>query len=496
MVIRVFAVLFLCVLSGSICSAERLNVVWIISDDLSPELGCYGYEGVETPNIDRLAAEGTRYELAFSTSPVCSASRTAFITGLYQNEIGGHHHRTWNMRSLPESVKPVTELMRNAGYFVTNGSGNGAADGTGGELGGKLRQGKIDYNFVFDKNEIFDGTDWRQRAERQPFFSQIQIKYPHRSFVSANKERPGARIPKFYPDHPVTRTDWGNYLASIEKLDQQVGEVVERLKADGLYETTAIFFFGDHGRPHMRGKQWLYDGGIHVPLIVRVPGKQPAVFEKQVSLLDLVPTTLAMANVDQREGLRGSNLFDETFDGYHAVFAARDRCGDANDRIRCARTRRWKYIVNMNPVGMDRPPSYSQMSGYKKMQYPVETLMAVMHAQGRLSGAQAEWFADERPREELYDLANDPDELRNLAGDAESRSRLLAMRSLLNDWQSGMDDLAGVPEGDADFIHGNMSKKRAAYERVMRRRGLDPQISDRKYLDWWKQELGLSATGD
>ena len=261
---RLIGVLALCFV-GAVDAADRLNVLWIIADDLSPELGCYGYEGVSTPNIDRLAAEGIRYDLAFSTSPVCSASRTAFITGKYQTEVGGHHHRTWNMQPLPKGVRPVTEIFRDAGYFASNGSGNGLAE--------TLRRGKVDYNFVHDAKTIFNGTDWRQREDGQPFFAQIQIKEPHRNFVMANVERPGVKIPAFYPDHPVTRVDWGNYLASIEKLDERVGEVVERLKRDDLYESTAIIFFGDHGRPHMRGKQWLYDGGIHVPLIVRVPSQ-------------------------------------------------------------------------------------------------------------------------------------------------------------------------------------------------------------------------------
>lgn len=464
--------------------AGRLNILWIIADDLSPELGCYGYEGVSTPNIDRLAAEGNRYELAFSTSPVCSASRTAFITGRYQNEVGGQHHRTWNMQPLPEGVRPVTEILREAGYFVTNGSGNG--------LDQSLRRGKVDYNFVHDAKTVFDGTDWRQRRADQPFFSQIQIKEPHREFVMANKERPGVKIPAFYPDHPVTRVDWGNYLASIEKLDQRVGEVVARLKADGLYDSTAIIFFGDHGRPHLRGKQWLYDGGIHVPLIIRVPGQTPAVFDGQVSLLDLVPTTLSMAKVKRPDDLRGVDLLDETFHGHPAIFAARDRCGDARDRIRCVRTPQWKYIVNMIPVGMSQRPRYAQMSGYKKLQYPVLTLMAVMHQQGRLRGAQAEWFAETRPPEELYDLVNDPNELHNLAEDPAHRDELLAMRSQLMDWQSHITDYADVPEGDAEFLDTNMAAKREYYEKVMTRRKLDPNISDAAYLRWWKGQLDIS----
>ncbi|MDA7920437.1 sulfatase-like hydrolase/transferase [Verrucomicrobiales bacterium] len=109
-------------------SDERPNVVWIISDDLGPELGCYGYPDVETPHLDRLAKEGTRFTNAFSTAPVCSASRTAFQTGLYQTTVGGHHHDTRDKKTLPEFATTVTEVMQGAGYFVSNGRGEKVPD--------------------------------------------------------------------------------------------------------------------------------------------------------------------------------------------------------------------------------------------------------------------------------------------------------------------------------------------------------------------------------
>lgn len=472
-----------CFSSLAVANERPLNVLWIVSDDLGPELGCYGYEGVSTPNIDRLAAEGTRFELAFATAPVCSASRSAFITGMYQNAIGSHHHRTWNVQPLPTPVVPVTQIFREHGYFASNASGNGLPE--------TLRRGKVDYNFEHDAKTVFDGTDWGQRAAQQPFFAQIQIKEPHRDFVSPNVERPGVKIPRFYPDHPITRVDWGNYLASIEQLDARVGDVLDRLEADGLAESTAVIFFGDHGRPHVRGKQWLYEGGIRTPLIVRVPGQKPATFEGLVSLLDLVPTSLALAGIDQPAHLPGRDLLDASFEGHAAVFAARDRCGDAMDRIRSVRTKRWKYISNEVPAGMTALPSYAQMSGYKKLQYPVLTLMAVLHERGKLTGRQAEWFAPTRPAEELYDLQNDPDELVNLVDDPDHADLLKSLRAKLKAWQNSFDDPAATPEGDAAFIAQNMAKKDEYYRTAMNKRGLDPNLSNTAYLKWWKQQLGL-----
>lgn len=460
---------------SSVAAQEQVNVIWIISDDLGPELGCYHYAEVKTPHLDRLAAEGLRFTHAFSTSPVCSSSRTAFQTGQYQTTVGGHHHRTRDLPVLTASTPTVTGLMQKAGYFVCNGKGSPTKE---------KRLTKSDLNFVYDAKEFFDGSDWSQRAKGQPFFAQVQIKEPHRPFVKSDRRRPAAVIPPYYPEHPVTRADWENYLASIEVLDQKVGDILDRLDAEGLTENTLIMFFGDHGRPHVRGKQWLYDGGLHVPLIIRWPGKVKAgrVDDRLVSLLDLMPTTLAAANVPIPE-LPGENLFKPDWKGHTQLFAARDRCGDAVDRIRSVRTRDFKYIRNFHP---DIP--YLQHSGYKKMVYPVETLMKVMHAQGRWDKP----FMDQtRPSEELYDLKTDPHELTNLATNPAYKTKLSELRMSVNQWIKSTHDRGEIDEGQTVDIETLKKEKWKTYEKVMKRRGLDPELSDRAYLNWWKQELGV-----
>ena len=467
-----FAIAF-CVASVSE-AVDRPNIVWIISDDLGPELGCYGYPDVETPNIDRLASAGTRYTHAFATAPVCSSSRTAFQTGRYQTTIGGHHHNTRDKRELPASIPTVTELMRKAGYFVSNGRGSAT----------HKKLAKSHLNFVYDPRSFFDGVDWSERRPGQPFFAQVQIQEPHRQFDKATRARPNAPIPPYYPEHPVTQADWANYLTTIEQLDREVGRVIRRLEAEGLRDTTLIIFFGDHGRPHVRCKQWLYDGGLHTPLIISWPGKvkEGVVDDHLVSLLDLMPTTLAVAGVESQK-LPGLNLLADDWHGHEQLFAARDRCGDAADRIRSVRTRQFKYIRNFHP---ERP--YLQHSGYKKLSYPVVTLMKVLHDRGSW---HSPFMAESRPREELYELATDPHEMNNLADDPAYAKTLTELRGAVDAWIKETADQGAIDEGATVDLTALMEEKRRYYEQTMRRRGLDPNISDEDYLRWWENELGL-----
>lgn len=468
-----FALSLILPLSG--LADDRPNIVWIISDDLSPELGCYGYPDVATPNLDRLAEEGTLFTKAFSTAPVCSASRTAFQTGLYQTTVGGHHHDTRDKKPLPDFATTVTDEMQAAGYFVCNGRG------TTEDL---KRPAKSHLNWTYESKEFFDGTDWTQRAEGQPFFAQVQIKEPHRLFTAATKKYPNAPIPPNYPDHPVTTADWANYLASIEVLDTKVGAILNRLDAEGLAENTLVLFFGDHGRPHVRGKQWLYDGGLWVPLIARWPGKVEAgkVDDRLVSLIDMMPTTLAAAGVEAPEDLVGADLFAPGFAGHERLFAARDRCGDAPDRIRSVRTRDFKYIRNFNP---EIP--YMQHSGYKRAGYPVDTVMRVLHDEGTWTSP---FMAATKPEEELYDLNADPWEMNNLADDPAHAEKLAELRGEVDTWIEESNDLGAVDESLTVDLDKVMEEKWNSYDKKMKSRGLSGETSDREFLEWWEKDRG------
>ena len=236
------------------------------------------------------------------------------------------------------------------------------------------------------------------------------------------------------------------YLETVNHLDRKVGAVLKRLDDEGLSDNTIVFFFGDHGRCHVRGKQWLYDGGIHIPLIVRWPGKLPAgeVRDPLVSAIDLAPTALRLAGAPVPENMQGQLFLGENTHQRDYIVSARDRCDETMDRIRCIRTKDFKYIRNFMP---ERP--YLQINRYKEASYPVLRLMRRLHKEGKLTPAQQHFMALQRPQEELYDLRHDPHEIHNLADSPAHQEVLQRMRVRLERWIDVTRDLGEVPEAPA-----------------------------------------------
>jgi uncharacterized sulfatase len=457
---------------------DRPNILWLISEDTSPDLACYGGPLVRTPNLDRLAGEGARFTNAFVTGPVCSASRSAIMTGMYQTSIDAHNHRSHRSDgyTLTPPVTVITELFRRAGYFTSNCAGLAYR-----------KPGKTDWNFT-PTIRAFDGTDWSQHRPGQPFFAQINFNMTHREF-QRDKNNPidpaKVELPPYYPDHPIARRDWADYLESIQVLDNDIGVALQWLEKEGVADNTIVMYFGDHGRPHVRGKQWLYEGGIRIPMIVRWPGHiEPGmVVEDLISSLDFAPIFLSLAGIDPPEHLQGHVTFGPRKRTRKYVIAARDRCDGTVDRIRCVRSRRYKYIRNYYP---DQP--YTQFNAYKKLQYPMLTLMQVLHEQGKLTEAQARFMAATRPKEELYDLKLDPCELRNLAEEGRSRRILQEHRAKLDEWIKATGDEGETPE-DPQVVAYWQDDMMKSYRQQMTKRGLSPDISDEDYLKWWEQKL-------
>jgi len=430
-----------CVWSGAATPAEPSdppNIVWIIAEDMSPDLGCYGDPLVHSPALDKLASEGARYTNAFTTSPVCSAARSALITGIYQTTIGAHHHRSHRRDGyrLPEGVEIVTEYFRRAGYFTANVTT--AAPGLRGS-------GKNDFNFQVD--DPYDGTDWNQRGPGQPFFAQVNFSQVHRPYRKAreNAVDPDRVVPPpCYPNHPVTRNDWALYLDTIGSLDTKVGAVLQRLDEEGLLPNTVVFFFSDHGAGHLRGKHSLYDGGIRVPLIIRWPGhiEPGTVSDQLVSGIDVTATSLLLAGIQLPPKMEGRSFLGPGAEPREFIVAARDRIDEAADRIRTVRTKRYKYIRNFFP---DRPYP-TQWLPYKDRAWPVLGLMRKLHREGRLTPEQAPFMASRWPPEELYDLEQDPHELKNLIDSPEHRPIVADLRAKMEAWIEQTGDLGAIPE--------------------------------------------------
>lgn len=428
--------------TGAEAQTKRPNILWIIGDDLGVELGCYGYAAARTPHIDRLAREGRRYSNAFATAPVCSSSRSAFITGMYQTRIACQDHRTMLMKPLPEGVHPITTHLRAAGYTCVDVRGLGA-------------NGKEDFNFspadVFDSKEL--AVMEKTVAEGKPLFAQINFFEPHRTFTAlpagaAPTDPARVTLPPLYPDSPLARQDWAAYLDAIRVCDDKVGRVLAWLEERHLADNTVIFLFGDNGRPHVWDKQWLSDGGLRVPLIVRWPGRVPpgAVDPRLVSLIDVSAETLVAAGVAPLPVLDGRPFLGPDTSPRDYVFGARDRCGESFDRIRSVHDGRFNYIRNYYP---ELP--YWQTSRYKEKQYPVLALLKQWHTAGRLTPAQDRFFADTKPVEELYDLQADPGELRNLAADPAHAAVRQRLRQALDRWQRDVPDAAKTPESPEEY---------------------------------------------
>nr|WKN35166.1 sulfatase [Tunicatimonas sp. TK19036] len=412
-------------------NADKPNIVWIMLEDWGYQLSCYDEPGIQTPYVDQLAEEGIRYTNAFCTAPVCSPSRSAMMTGFHQNYIGANQHRTqgpdFPKKPLPHGIKPMTHLLEEAGYFTCF-----------------METRKTDYNFTYE-GEIYQGKDWSERAEGQPFFAQLTFPGTHRRWQrdSINPiSIDDVRLPPYYPQTELAKRDWANGLEAMQNVDRQVGEVLNRLEDEGLAENTLVFLIGDNGRCMPRGKQFLYDGGIQVPIIARWPGHIEArqVSDAMVMTIDITKTILDVAGAKPTHPLHGLNMLEDEINEREYIFAARDKMDSTHDAMRAIRSERYKLIHNLMPEW-----AYCQFNDYKERSYPVLALLNVMHLKGELTPEQDQFMADHKPEFELFDLQEDPYEMHNLADDPDYQEVKETLLAELNKWRKEIND-QGVTE--------------------------------------------------
>ena len=417
--------------------AKPPNILWLSIEDTGQQVEPYDAYA-RTPNIGRLAREGVTFLEAFSHSPVCAPTRSGIITGMYPTAIGTHHMRSRMVP--PPHVRAFPEYLRKLGYYTTNNS-------------------KTDYNFEVPITAWDDSSrtaHWKNRPDPdQPFFAVFNFGSSHEGSVrrqfAARAEDPSAAIhdadrlplPPYYPDTPKVREAWAAYYDVVTITDRTIGEMLQELEDAGLADETLVVFWGDHGVGLARGKRWIYDSGLKVPLIMRWPGKiEPGTLRADfVQFLDLAPTMISVAGGEPPAHLHGRVILGDDQGPEPAfLYHGRDRMDERYDMIRAVRDRRYLYLRNFEShrpwVQFMRTPS----------QGPVYQELERLRLAGSLGPLTAPFMARTKPPEELYDVISDPHQVRNLAADSRYAEPLAHLRGKLEAWMRRMDDKGLVPE--------------------------------------------------
>ena len=442
---------------------KQPNILWVTCEDMSPNLGCYGDKYASTPAIDSLAERSLRYKHAWSCAPVCAPARTTIISGMYPPSTGAEHMRS--QTKLAPGQKMFPQLLREAGYYTTNND-------------------KEDYNLVHT-GKVWDDSSktahWRKRDARHPFFSVFNFIVTHESQIrkvphQLKHDPKEVRVPSYMPDSPEVRHDWAQYYDNISTMDGMVKKTLGELEADGLKDSTIVFFYSDHGAGMPRSKRWPYNSGLHVPMMVHIPEqfkhlapkdyKPGGWTDRMVSFVDLAPTALSLANMKRADYHQGN-----AFLGSHSapeqdyVFGFRGRMDERIDMVRSVRSQRYVYIRNYMPHRI-----YGQHLAYM-FEMPTVKKWKEVFDSGKATEAQSSFWKT-KPSEEFYDLSSDPDEVNNLAfrPSAQQKSEMNRMRAEQTSLAVRIRDVGFLPEheiharanGDAPFTMGQNAERYSA----------------------------------
>ncbi len=421
---------------------DRPNILWLSTEDIGPQLGCYGDPVAKTPNLDALAGRGMLFDVAWSNYPVCAPARTTIITGMYAAANGAGHMRC--SRPLPEGVAMFPQLLQQAGYICTN-------------------QKKEDYNHP-KPGKVWDKTNKKAplgnrtgngKGSKNPFFSVINHTGTHESKIrnrphQAVTDPQAVQLTQYWPDRPEVRQDLAQYYDNIAKMDQWVGQQVKTLEQEGLADDTIIVFFGDHGSGMPRHKRYAGDSGMRVPMIVYFPEKYkhlaPAGYEpgkhstELVGFIDLAPTTLSLAGIEPPKYMQG-----HAFAGVHRqppahfLYGFRERMDERPDLSRSLRDERFLYVRNYMP----HLPA-GQHVNYQ-MQTPTTRVWREMYDAGKLNDVQRQ-FWEARSAEEFYDLEKDPEETVNLINDKDYQQEIKRFREAHRQKTMEIRDPGFIPE--------------------------------------------------
>jgi arylsulfatase A-like enzyme len=439
----------------SSCSSTRAydkklpppNIVWLVSEDNSMHyMKMFNDNGIATPNIESLSDQGLIYTRAFSNAAVCSAARSTIISGSYGPRLASHYHRNIEKVSLSNTTEMFPAYLKRAGYYTSNNS-------------------KEDYNFKKPDNVWDDSSkkaSWKNRAENQPFFHVFNMGVTHESGLHFKKEdvdnkKTITNLDAFtvQPNHPNTHLfKYTNavYRDKTIQMDTELGKVVQQLKEDGLYDNTFIFYYGDHGGVLPGSKGYIYETGLHVPMVVHVPknykhlapNKLGSKVEGFVSFVDLAPTVLNLAGIKIPEGMDGKpflgkSITAEDVNNRDETFSYADRFDEKYDMVRAVRKGKYKYIRNYQPFNFD---GLMNVYRYKQLAYQE---WAELYKSGKLNKIQSRFFEPKSP-EMLFDVEKDPYETNNLVLDPEYKDEVLKLRERLDFYIGSMPDLSFYPE--------------------------------------------------
>lgn len=407
------------------------NFIIIIADDAAwDDSGAYGNYAIQTPNIDKLAIEGMRFDNAYVTTSSCSPSRCSILTGLYPHSTGAPELHM----ALPADKILLPGLLQEAGYYTVSA--------------GKWHIGpdRNEFNFIYKVREDSGAADWvtalQNRPKDKPFFAWFAAVDPHRIYkegIIDNPHNPSdVIVPPFLPDNDSTRKDLALYYDEITRLDQNIGLVMEELKKQGIDENTYVIYMTDNGRPFPRCKTRMLDAGLKTPFIVWHPGKvqEHSITESLVSSVDIAPTILELAGVGNSKSFQGisfapilTNPQTETRD----YIIGEHNWHDYQAFERAVRTKDFLYIKNEFPELASTPPADAVSSiTYQEM--------IRMFEAGELNDLQKDCFVAPRTKEELYDVNNDPIQFKNLAENKDYKEKLNHLRNVLAEWAKETND--------------------------------------------------------
>jgi arylsulfatase A-like enzyme len=445
--VRLSALLFLLIHAAP--AAEKPNILWITSEDnASHWLGCYGNKQASTPRLDSLAAGGLRFTRAYSNAPVCAVARSTILNGAYAATQGTQHMRS--RHEIPAAYKPHASFLRNLGYYCTNNA-------------------KTDYNFKGDDRAVWDECSgkahYKNRPEGKPFFAIFNLTISHESnlfpaVIRKNRKQghipqkprldpASVTIPPCQPDLPEFRSDAAIYHDCVSAMDRQAGKLLDELKESGLADDTIVFYYADHGGAMARGKRYLEDSGVRVPMIVHIPEKwrhlspfKPGqAVDEPVAFVDLAPTLLSLCGIETPEQMQG-----RAFLGKHRAkprdveFLFADRFDETEGMRRGITDGKFKYIRCFSPH-LTAAPYSSYALGQASW-----TAWQKAAQDGTLTGYHRDLWQAPRPVEMLFDLTADPWEIHNLASSPEHAERLAAMRDRLKRMMIETRDTGVVPE--------------------------------------------------